>query len=143
MKKILTITRLTLLAALLMTAPLYSGIANQIDKHNSSKVNIIAYDPSGTWNAEVEVPGQTVELIITITKDEDGDFEVSMEDTTDNETVEMDDISFDEEGMTMTGEVDADGTIIDVEFEFDGDSIEGKLTAEGMEMKLTGERETE
>ncbi|OEK04423.1 hypothetical protein [Roseivirga misakiensis] len=141
MKKLLIACRVALFAALILSVPAYSNGANEAKEIKKENSKVIAYDPSGTWVAEVEVPGQTVELIITISKDDDGDFEVSMEDTTDNETVEMEDISFDEEEMTMTGEVDADGTTIEVELEFDEDEISGTLKAEGLEMKLTGERE--
>lgn len=143
MKNIFMVIRLTLFAFLLLSTPVYSGETANGDSFSKHLLILKAYDPSGVWNAEVEVPGQTVELIITISKDDEGDFEVSMEDTTDNETVELEEISFDEEEMIMTGEVNVDGITMDVVMEFDGDSVEGKVSAEGMEMKLTGERETD
>lgn len=136
MKKIFITIRLTFFALLLLSTPVYSG--GMIDKSEITN----AYDPSGTWNAEIEVPGRTVDLIITISKNDEGEFEVSIEDTDEGETKELEDVSFDEEDKVMTGEVDADGTTIDIELKFDGDSLEGTVSAEGMEMELSGERET-
>lgn len=102
-----------------------------------------AYDPTGTWNIEIDLPDRTAEGIIVISKNDKGEYEVSMEDPSEGETVELEEVSFDEEEMILTGEADADGITLEIKLEFEGDTIEGKVSAEGMEMKLSGERETE
>ncbi len=128
MKKVFMTVRLTLLAFILMSTPVYSGGIN-------------AYDPSGTWDVEIEVPGQTVDGVITIAKNDKGEFEVSIEDTTENETKELEEVSYDEESQVMTGEISVEGQTLEIELEFDGDSLEGTISVEGMEISITGERE--
>jgi len=143
MKKILIATRLTLLAFLVLSTPTYASGTTSKTALNQSLSMTKFYDPSGTWNVEIDLPDRTAEGVIVISKNEKGEFEVSMEDTTENDTVELEEVSFDEEEMTLTGEVDVDGLLLKIVFEFDGDDIEGKISAEGVEMTLSGERETD
>lgn len=137
------ITRLAFFALLLLMTPIVSfGIVevNSIEKH---LLTLKAYDPSGTWNLEIELPDETTEMIMVISKNDKGELEISMEDTGEDVTVELEEISFDEEEMTLTGEVQVDGATVEVALEFDDDSVEGLVYADGMEFKLTGERETD
>ena len=130
MKKLLT--AFTLICTLLL-------VSNAI--YSSEKNSTYAYDPTGVWEIEVEAPNGTQEGTITISKDKDGDFEVVLEGAG-SETAELEDISFDEEEKVMTGEVETDGLTIEIELTFDGDSMEGTVSAEGFEVELTGERES-
>lgn len=139
----MTVTRLIFFALLLLATPVYSVKAVEENSVGKSLLTIQAYDPSGTWNIEIDVPGRTGEGIIVISKNDKGEYEVSMEDTSEDETVELEEVSFDEEEMIMTAKANVDGSTFDIELEFDGDTIEGKVSVEGMEMKLTGERETD
>lgn len=143
MKKILLVTRLALFAFLLLSTPVYSGETINGNSFNKQLLKTKAYDPSGTWNIEIETPGGTEEGIIVISKNDKGEFEVTLEDRSQNDQVELEEVSFDEEDMKLTGEADVDGMTLELELEFDDNSMEGKASAQGMEMKLTGERETD
>ena len=143
MKKIMIITRLAFLAILLLMTPIVSFGTVEENSIEKQLLTIKAYDPSGTWNVEIELPDETTKMIMIISKDDEGEFEISMEDTAEDETVELDEISFDEEDMTLTAEVEVDGSTVEIALEFDGDSVEGMVYADGMEFELTGERETD
>ncbi|OEK06358.1 hypothetical protein [Roseivirga misakiensis] len=101
----------------------------------------VAYDPSGNWELEVELPSGKEEGAITITKDEDGDYEVTLVDTDEDENIELDEVSFDEEEMVMTGEFETEGMAATIEMTFDDDSVEGTISFAGFEITFSGERE--
>lgn len=143
MKKILMVTRLTLFAFLLLSTPVYPGEMVTGNSFSKSLLITKAYDPSGTWNIEVETPAGTEEGIIVISKNDKGEFVVEMKDTSENESLELSKVSFDEEEMTLTGEADTDGLTLEMELAFDGDTMEGKISAGGAELTITGERETD
>ena len=84
-----------------------------------------AYDPSGSWTYEVSMPEGTLTGDMEIKKVED-EYEVSIE-TDQFGTLELEDVTLEEN--IMEGNVEIDGAIIDFEFEFDGDSMEGTVSA--------------
>lgn len=137
------VTRLALFAFLLLATPVYSVEAVEENSTGKYLLKTQVYDPSGTWNIEIETPGGTEEGVIVISKNDKGEFEVTLEDNSQNEAVELEEVSFDEEDMTLTGELNVEGMTLELELEFDDDSMEGKASAQGIEMKLTGERETD
>ena len=98
-----------------------------------------AYDPSGTWDYEVETNEGTMSDKLTISK-EDGKYEISIE-TTQFGTLELDDIVLSENELSAN--VDMQGAIIEFEFEFDGDSMEGKVKTPDGELTMTAKRRKE
>ena len=95
-----------------------------------------AYDPSGSWSYEVEMAEGTMTGDMEIKKVED-EYEVSIE-TDQFGTLELEDVTMDEN--TMEANVEIDGAIIDFEFEFDGDSMEGIVYTPDGEIEMTAER---
>lgn len=95
------------------------------------------YDPSGTWDYEVETPdgNMTGEMIVKLVE---GEYEVLIKsDVYGNLTVS--DISF--EKMVMEGEIAVDGESMIIEFEFDGDEMEGAVFTGDGELSITAERQ--
>lgn len=95
-----------------------------------------AYDPSGNWTYEVSMPEGTMTDDMDITKNE-GEYEVSIE-TDQFGTLELEDVTMDE--TSMEANVEINGAIIDFEFEFDGDSMEGIINTPDGEVEITAER---
>ena len=95
-----------------------------------------AYDPSGSWTYEVSMPEGTLTGDMEIKKVED-EYEVSIE-TDQFGTLELEDVTLEEN--IMEGNVEIDGAIIDFEFEFDGDSMEGTVMTPDGNIDMTAER---
>lgn len=95
-----------------------------------------AYDPSGSWSYEVEMAEGTMTGDMEIKKVED-EYEVSIE-TDQFGTLELEDVTLEEN--TMEANVEIDGAIIDFEFEFDGDSMEGIVYTPDGEIEISAER---
>lgn len=95
------------------------------------------YDPSGTWNYEVETPDGNVTGEMTVELVE-GEYEVLIKsDVYGNLTVS--DITF--EKMVMEGEIAVEGQSMSIEFEFDGDDMEGAVYTGEEELAITAERQ--
>ena len=97
------------------------------------------YDPSGIWDYEVETPQGSISDKLTISKDGD-DYSVSV-DTAQYGTLELENIELDD--TTLSADFDMEGNVIDFEFEFDGDSMEGTVGTPDGEMDITAERRKE
>lgn len=97
------------------------------------------YDPSGTWDYEVETPDGTMSDKLTINK-EDGKYEISIE-TTQYGTLELGDIVLSD--TELSANVDMQGAIIEFEFEFDGDSMDGKITTPDGDLTMSAKRRKE
>lgn len=96
-----------------------------------------AYDPTGTWNYEIETPEGAISGDMTITKT-DGEFEVKVE-TDDFGTLELEDVEVKEKEMTAS--VDVQGVTAEFEVEFDGDEMSGIILYGGEELPIVAERE--
>lgn len=96
-----------------------------------------AYDPTGTWNYEIETPDGAISGDMTITKT-DGEFEVKVE-TDDFGTLELEDVEVKEKEMTAS--VDVQGVTAEFEVEFDGDEMSGIILYGGEELPIVAERE--
>lgn len=97
-----------------------------------------AYDPVGTWVCEIESPDGNVNSKMTITQNEEKEYEVAVI-TQEYGTLKLSDVEID--GTEMTGNVEVAGGVADFELEFDGDSVEGTIYFGEDELPLTGERE--
>ncbi len=95
-----------------------------------------AYDPSGDWTYEVAMPDGTLTGDMKIAK-ADGEYEVTIESNVYG-TLELEDVNM--EDMTMEANIEIEGDIIDFEFEFDGDSMEGTIYTPDGEIDMTAER---
>lgn len=103
-----------------------------------SSSNLPQYDPSGTWNYEMEIPEQRMQIgVITIEK-ENGQYQVTWE-TDDYGTLELEDVEFD--GMDLTASVEVSGGVAEFEVEFDGDSMQGTIYFGEDELPISAERE--
>ena len=98
-----------------------------------------AYDPTGIWNYEVETPDGNMNDILTISKEEEA-YNVSVS-TSQYGTLELGNITLKEN--TMTADVDMQGAIIDFEFVFDGDTMEGEVTTPDADLIMTAKRKKE
>lgn len=94
------------------------------------------YDPSGTWDYEVEMAEGTMSDEITISKDDDK-YEVSIE-TTQFGTLELDNIEL--SGNDLSADIDMQGATIEFKFEFDGDSMKGTVSTPDGELEMTAKR---
>lgn len=95
------------------------------------------YDPSGTWDYEVETPDGNVtgEMIVKL---EEGEYEVVIKSDVYGDLT-VSDITF--EKMVMEGEIAVEGQSMSVEFEFDGDDMEGAVYTGEDELAITAERQ--
>lgn len=98
------------------------------------------YSPVGTWDYEVETPDATLTDVMVIKLDEEGEFEVRIESQVYG-TLELSNITF--EKMIMEGEIEVEGASMSVEFEFDGDSMEGVVYTGEEELPITAEKQKE
>ncbi|MCE7991032.1 MAG: hypothetical protein HEP71_03595 [Roseivirga sp.] len=96
-----------------------------------------AYDPTGTWNYEIETPDGAISGDMSIAKT-DGEFEVSVE-TDDFGTLELEDVEVKDNEMTAS--VDVQGVTAEFEVEFDGDEMSGIILYGGEELPIVAERE--
>lgn len=96
------------------------------------------YSPVGTWDYEVETPDGNLTDVMVIKLDDEGEFEVSIESDVYG-TLELSDVTF--EKMLMEGEIEVEGASMSVEFEFDGDSMEGVVYTGEEELIITAEKQ--
>lgn len=101
-------------------------------------VGTTAYDPTGTWVCEIESPDGNIQSKMTITLNEDKEYEVIVA-TNEYGNLELSDIEM--EGTDMTGQVEVAGGTADFELAFDGDDVEGTVYFGEDELALVGERE--
>ncbi len=95
------------------------------------------YDPSGTWDYEVETPDGSITGEMTV-KIAEGKYDVLIKsDVYGNLTVS--DITF--EKMVMEGEIAVEGQSMSIEFEFDGDEMEGAVYTGEEALEITAERQ--
>lgn len=102
-----------------------------------SPVNDQQYSPVGTWDYEAQTPDGNLKDVMTITLNAEGVYEVTIKSQVYG-TLELDDVSF--EKMVMTGTVEIEGTSIDFEMKFEGDSMEGFIYTGEDELNITAER---
>jgi hypothetical protein len=91
------------------------------------------YDPSGTWDYEVETPDGYVTGEMTV-KLVEGKYDVLIK-----SDVYVSDITF--EKMVMEGEIAVEGQSMSIEFEFDGDEMEGAVYTGEEALAITAERQ--
>lgn len=128
MKKIANLTKSMLLMTLAIT--LFAVAPVKVDN---------AYDPSGDWTYEIEIPEQgAISGDMTIKKEGEG-WDVVVE-TDDYGTLNLQDVELD--GTDMTGTVEVAGGLADFEMEFDGDSMEGVIYFGEDELPITAERDS-
>jgi len=102
----------------------------------------LAYDPSGIWDYTVVTEEGDLTGEMTIEK-EDGDWQITIE-TDMYGTLELEDVTLDEneeKEVSMDGNVDVEGDLIDFYFEFEGESLEAIVTTPDGDMDLTAERQ--
>ncbi len=95
------------------------------------------YDPSGTWDYEVETPdgNLTGEMTVKLTE---GKYEVVIKtDVYGNLTLA--DVAF--EKMLMEGSISVEGQSMSIEFKFDGDDMEGAVYTGEDELAITAKRQ--
>lgn len=138
MKNVLTITRSVVLVVLFLTALTLPGKEIISSPVKDYPVVQDKYDPSGVWNYEVETPEGNLQDVMTISKDDDGEYQVTISSDVYGDLV-LEDISF--EKMVMEASVDIEGETIEFEFNFDGDSMEGTAYAGEDELSITAERD--
>lgn len=138
MKNILTIKRSVILLVVVLATIAFSS--KEVISKSMLEQPVIQdkYDPSGTWNYEIETPEATLQNTMTISKDDEGELEVSLE-VDGFGTIELEDISFEKMVMEATAEVDGDS--VEFEFNFEDDSMEGTIYVDGEEFTITAERE--
>lgn len=141
MKKLLVVKTLAFFAITLLITPLHSFEMKGEKLHTNEASGILAYDPTGDWDVEIEMQGQKMEGEIVISKNEKGEFKVVLVDTARDDSLELEKISFDEKKKKLTAEGNDSGITFEVVIEFDGNSLKGKMSAMGAEMTLTGERD--
>mgnify|MGYP000318154312 CR=1 FL=1 len=95
------------------------------------------YDPSGTWDYEVETPdgNMTGEMTVKLVE---GKYEVLIKSATYG-NLSVSDITF--EKMVMEGEIAVEGQSMSIEFEFDGDEMEGAVYTGEEALAITAERQ--
>ena len=95
------------------------------------------YDPNGVWDWTVSTDEGDMTGEMTISQNEDKEFEVSIE-TDQFGTIECDEVSL--EGTTMEATAEVEGDIIEFEFEFDGDEMEGVVGTPDGDLPIEAER---
>jgi len=137
MKKLTTTSKSIAVVILFLAAlafPVKESVSQTADTHYSIQDN---FTPVGVWVYSVSTPDGDLTDEMTITKDEEGGFEVSIESDVYG-TMELEDITF--EKMVMEASVELNGDNVSFEFEFDGDSMEGMVYAGEDELTITAER---
>jgi hypothetical protein len=102
----------------------------------TSMKTVTDYDPSGTWDYEVEMAEGTMSDELTISKDGDT-YEVSIE-TTQFGTLELTNVKLN--GNDLSADVDMQGATIEFKFEFDGDAMKGTVNTPDGEIEMTAKR---
>ncbi len=102
---------------------------------NSESVKF--YDPVGVWDWTVSTDEGDMTGEMTISQNEDKEFELSIE-TDQFGTIECDDVTLD--GNTMEATAEVEGDIIEFEFEFDGDTMEGFVATPDGDLPIEAER---
>lgn len=95
------------------------------------------YDPSGTWDYEVETPDGNVtgEMIVAL---EDGEYSVTIKSDIYGDMT-LEDITF--EKNVMEGTISVEGQSMEMEMKFDGDEMEGAVYTGEDELAITAERQ--
>ena len=96
-----------------------------------------ALDPVGVWDYEVTTPDGDVTGEMTITKTDDG-YAVVIESDMYGK-MELEDVTMEENVMEASFELD--GMLLDFEFEFDGDELEGVVYAGEDELSFTATKQ--
>ena len=109
---------------------------------NNDLIEVRAYDPSGIW--DYTVPTDEGDLIgeMTITKEEN-EWQIKIESDVYG-TLELVDVTFEEtkdKEIFMGGNVEIEGDVIDFEFEFDGDTLEGIIGTPDGDLDISAERQ--
>lgn len=104
---------------------------------NAEEWSQTKYDPSGTWDYEVETPDGNItgEMIVKL---EDGEYEVVIKSDIYGDLT-LEDISF--EKNVMEASISVEGESMAIEFEFDGDEMEGAVYTGDEELAITAERQ--
>lgn len=105
-------------------------------------IHVQAYDPSGVW--DYTVPSDEGDLTgeMTISK-EDDEWQITIESDVYG-TLELEEVSLvenEDKEVFMDGNVEVEGDVINFEFEFDGDSLEGIVGTPDGDMEMTAERQ--
>ncbi|OEK04422.1 hypothetical protein [Roseivirga misakiensis] len=137
MKRLTTTTKALLMAALFLAAVAFPTQQSISQTADIEVVKQDKYSPVGVWTYKVSTPDGDLEDEMTISKNDEGAFEVSIESDVYG-TLELEDITF--EKMVMEASVDLNGDSVAFEFEFDGDSMEGMVYAGEDELSITAER---
>jgi len=95
------------------------------------------YDPTGTWDYEVETPDGNVtgEMIVAM---EDGEYTVTIKSDIYGDMT-LEDITF--EKNVMEGTISVEGQSMEMEMKFDGDEMEGAVYTGEDELAITAERQ--
>jgi len=86
-------------------------------------------DISGEWDFTIDIPGQTVVGVLTITKDGDSFSGEMVTEDDPGEVEEIDPIEVDDTSVTFTMDIDNDGFALTLDYDLtvDGDSMEGTV----------------
>ncbi|MFY0594484.1 hypothetical protein [Roseivirga sp.] len=137
MKRFTTTSKTAILAFLFLAAIAFPA-KQSVSQTSDLGINIQdKYSPVGTWEYKVSTPDGDLTDEMTISKDEDGDWQVSIESDVYG-TLNLEDITF--EKNVMEASVDLNGDSVAFEFEFDGDSMEGMVYAGEDELTISAER---
>lgn len=101
-----------------------------------------AYDPSGVWDYTVPTEEGDMTGEMTISKDND-EWQVTIESDVYG-TLELEDVALEEnkeKEVSMEGNVDIEGDVIEFYFEFDNHSLEGIVATPDGDMEFTAERQ--
>ena len=90
-------------------------------------------DIAGTWDYEVEAADGTMTGEMTIEKSDDT-YTIKIE-TTQFGTLELEEIEFNDNELTAN--IEMEGAVIDFEFEFDGDTMEGTVGTPDGDLEMT------
>lgn len=93
----------------------------------------VVSDHLGTWNYEVEAPDMAYKGTLVL-MEEDGEYKGSM--TSQGITIPLTNIEID--GDDITFKMNVQGFMCNVSGEFDGDSVKGTVSVEGMSLPLKG-----
>ncbi len=127
MKNLSTILRASAVAMLFLVA-----VSLNAEEWTQTK-----YDPTGTWDYEVETPDGNVtgEMIVAM---EDGEYTVTIKSDIYGDMT-LEDITF--EKNVMEGTISVEGQSMEMEMKFDGDEMEGAVYTGEDELAITAERQ--
>ncbi len=138
MKNLLTILKTAVLTALFCAVMVYPSAQAVSSPLKASVTELAKYDPTGVWDYEVETPDGTLQDEMTIKKNEEGEYEVSIASDVYG-TLVLQEVTF--EKNVMEGHVEIEGDRIEFEMKFEGDSMEGSIYAGEDELTVTAERQ--